>query len=569
MNIMTKAFLLSGSALASAGLFMTLSSAAMAQEATFVLPAGELGATSYNPITSSNLNSATSLIYDRLVVQDADQTFHPHLATSWEESPDGMTWVFKLHDGVKFHNGEPFNAETIAAWVPNFAGTENAFMVEAIDKVEVVDAADRQVRHEAARARTCCSTSPAPSWACPSPKSYKELGKDYGVTDRGRHRPVQARELHGRARRPCSCATTTTPGPRSCRRTRAPAKIAKITFREIPDQSTAFLELKTGGVDVLLGVPTDFLSIIKAEKAATVITMPGTGINYMPINTSVAPFTDIKVRAGDRAGHQPEGDPRQRLRRHRPGGAQLPDQLAAGIEGRSEARHLLRPRQGRPAARRSRLEGGRRRHARQGRQAAQGQAWTQNDTEFKRLTEVVQAQLKAVGMEAEITVFDSSTIRDAVQEERAPARRARLRLEQCRHPRLVLQRRAARLSQHLDVERSPKSDELNKIAMTGSKTSDERIANFTHLSREHAVAVPVRADLPAGARTSPINPRRVSVPEKIRGPRFRVADHPGHGSAAVIAPPHRSLRRRTRDDRQIHAAASADAHSGVPRRSRW
>ena len=46
MNTMTKAFLLSGSALVSAGLFLTISSAAMAQEATFVLPAGELGATS-------------------------------------------------------------------------------------------------------------------------------------------------------------------------------------------------------------------------------------------------------------------------------------------------------------------------------------------------------------------------------------------------------------------------------------------------------------------------------------------------------------------------------------------
>src|SRR3546814_2173020 len=38
--------------------------------------------------------------------------------------------------------------------------------------------------------------------------------------------------------------------------------------------------------------------------------------------------------------------------------------------------------------------------------------WTQGDTEFKRVTEAIQAQLKAIGMQAEITVFDSSTIRD-------------------------------------------------------------------------------------------------------------------------------------------------------------
>src|SRR3546814_12312917 len=41
--------------------------------------------------------------------------------------------------------------------------------------------------------------------------------------------------------------------------------------------------------------------------------------------------------------------------------------------------------------------------------------WTQGDTEFKRLTEAIQAQLKAIGMQAEITVFDSSTIRDQYQ----------------------------------------------------------------------------------------------------------------------------------------------------------
>lgn len=36
----------------------------------------------------------------------------------------------------------------------------------------------------------------------------------------------------------------------------------------------------------------------------------------------------------------------------------------------------------------------------------------QSDSSFRRLTEVVQAQLKAVGIDATITTFDSSTIRD-------------------------------------------------------------------------------------------------------------------------------------------------------------
>ena len=100
---------------------LLVSSIVLAQQATFALPMSELGTTSYDPVKSSSLNSATSLIYDRLVEQDADQSYHPHLATSWEEeSSDGMNWTFKLKAGVTFHDGSEFNAQTIADWIPRF-----------------------------------------------------------------------------------------------------------------------------------------------------------------------------------------------------------------------------------------------------------------------------------------------------------------------------------------------------------------------------------------------------------------------------------------------------------------
>ena len=37
----------------------------------------------------------------------------PQLATSWEVSKDGLTWMFKLRQGVKFHDGTPFNANAV------------------------------------------------------------------------------------------------------------------------------------------------------------------------------------------------------------------------------------------------------------------------------------------------------------------------------------------------------------------------------------------------------------------------------------------------------------------------
>jgi peptide/nickel transport system substrate-binding protein len=37
----------------------------------------------------------------------------PSLAESWKVSPDGLVYEFKLREGVKFHNGDPFTAEDV------------------------------------------------------------------------------------------------------------------------------------------------------------------------------------------------------------------------------------------------------------------------------------------------------------------------------------------------------------------------------------------------------------------------------------------------------------------------
>ena len=49
-------------------------------------------------------------IYETLTKINADGTVTPLLAESWEVSPDLKTYTFKLRKGVKFQNGEPFNA---------------------------------------------------------------------------------------------------------------------------------------------------------------------------------------------------------------------------------------------------------------------------------------------------------------------------------------------------------------------------------------------------------------------------------------------------------------------------
>ena len=50
---------------------------------------------------------------DKLVDVTPDLKFVPQLATSWEWGADGKSLTLKLRDGVKFHDGEPFNAEAV------------------------------------------------------------------------------------------------------------------------------------------------------------------------------------------------------------------------------------------------------------------------------------------------------------------------------------------------------------------------------------------------------------------------------------------------------------------------
>ncbi len=70
-----------------------------------------------DPSTSfSNDGLVTSNIYETLTRYNAPgskEVISPQLATSWEVSPDTLTWTFRLREGVIFHDGAPFNSAAV------------------------------------------------------------------------------------------------------------------------------------------------------------------------------------------------------------------------------------------------------------------------------------------------------------------------------------------------------------------------------------------------------------------------------------------------------------------------
>ncbi|MBL4811024.1 MAG: ABC transporter substrate-binding protein [Rhodobacteraceae bacterium] len=510
----TKISLFSGTALLAASF---MSTAALAQDITIAFSSDELGATSYNPITSSNLNSAASLIYDRLVEQDADQSYHPHLATSWDEAADGMSWVFHLKAGVTFHDGTPFNAQTVADWIPDFADTDNAYLVGAVASVEVIDELTVKLVMSRPEPNLLYNLS-STFMGIPGQVAYDELGDEFGVSAAVGTGPFMldsfAIGLETVLVRNADYAWAS-----DLSENQGAAHIGQITFREIPDQSTAFLELKTGGIDMLLGVPTAFLEILKVESNITIIQMPGTGIHYMPINVTAPPFDDINVRQATGLAINQEaivasiyngvGAPAHNF---------LISSLPEAVVDRSlnvsydleRANALLdaagwvmgddniRVKDGTPLS---------------------VSLFTQNGTEFTTLTQVVQAQLADIGMEAVITVFDSSTIRDEYKNNRHQlAVRGYdwnnsdildwfFSGERIGYP---------NVSMWVDDE----GQRLNDVAMEESNNSDERIANFTAY-HEYVLAQHLFVPIYQPTKNIAYNLDRVSVPEVVQGTRFR------------------------------------------------
>lgn len=84
-------------------------------------------------------------IFEGLTRIGPDGKVQPALAASWDVSPDGKTYVFHLRKGAKFHDGVPFDANDVKFSLDRARASDSTNaqkgLFAAIDKVEVVDPA--------------------------------------------------------------------------------------------------------------------------------------------------------------------------------------------------------------------------------------------------------------------------------------------------------------------------------------------------------------------------------------------------------------------------------------------
>jgi peptide/nickel transport system substrate-binding protein len=138
-----------------------------------------IDATSLDPPMSTNLTdkNTTSQIYDTLIFRNKEMKLEPHLATSWKII-NNTTWEMELRKGIKFHNGEEFNAEAVkfsierildpAMKAPSFA------QFTAIKGVKIID--PYKVHIETKEPYPVLPAVLAECWAVP-PRYTQEKGK--------------------------------------------------------------------------------------------------------------------------------------------------------------------------------------------------------------------------------------------------------------------------------------------------------------------------------------------------------------------------------------------------------
>ena len=96
-----------------------------------------------DPAVGNDYSGSTSLanIYDTLIFPNVEGGVDPWLAESWEVSDDGLTYTFKLHEGVKFHDGSELQASDVVYSFNRLqeVGEGFAYLITGVESVTAVD----------------------------------------------------------------------------------------------------------------------------------------------------------------------------------------------------------------------------------------------------------------------------------------------------------------------------------------------------------------------------------------------------------------------------------------------
>ncbi|WP_391119597.1 glutathione ABC transporter substrate-binding protein [Psychrobacillus sp. L3] len=239
----------------------------------------------------STINAASithGKIYEGLVGRDKNAEIQPLLAKEYKQVDD-TTWEFKLREDVKFHDGTDFNADAVKKTFdrmldPN-VGSPKAALFKMVKEVKVVD--DHTVQFLLSEPYSpLLSILASHEGGIISPKAIEKYGKE------------QIKEPDGTGP---FVFESWTPGQEIVLKKNesywgTKAKVDKVVFKVVPEETTRVSMLETGEAQIAEPLSVPMMETVEASKNSEVYRSEGFGTEYIGFNVKNEKLSDVRVR---------------------------------------------------------------------------------------------------------------------------------------------------------------------------------------------------------------------------------------------------------------------------------
>ena len=251
----------------SAALVWPLGAPAMAAQKQITV-LRQIDADRYDP-QKSVAGAAIEILYllsDTLVALDFDMaTIKPGLAKSWEVSPDGLRYTFKLRDDVTFCDGKKFTAEDAVYTFRRILDpqTKAPFRWRAGDVKDVRAEGLYQLVYELNKPYGELLYQLTQSFALMIDRNNVDaLGEDFGVKGFNGTGPFCWTKWEPRNEFVMTRHPTYAWGP-PIYQNRGPAHIERMTWRVIPQDNSLFASMVSGEADLTPYIPASSISLVQ------------------------------------------------------------------------------------------------------------------------------------------------------------------------------------------------------------------------------------------------------------------------------------------------------------------
>jgi peptide/nickel transport system substrate-binding protein len=266
------------------------------QKPVVIVQSGEAATLDWHMHCDKNAHEPDRQIFDTLLRRNLKTLqLEGNLAESWRLLND-TTWQFKLRRGVKFHNGEPFDASAVKFSVERMLNPQQAApgrtSIATIDRVEIVDPLTVNVITKTPFPLLPVRMSPGHcgTVGIVPPKYVAQVGDaGFAVKPVGTG-PYKLVEWVKDDRLVLEANKDYHRG--------APA-IDRLVFRPVPELTTRVAALLSGQADLVSDVPPDQVGKVKASGVARIeVSTLGGFIIMMKITNYLmpGPWQDVRVR---------------------------------------------------------------------------------------------------------------------------------------------------------------------------------------------------------------------------------------------------------------------------------